>query len=112
MQRKEDLVTYDFQGWPVFKKTLKEFLIYIGGIENEDGSITFNNKELLDCYPLIYTDDGMGYGVNESYIVEADKYFDEPAISIFIEPKPSPEYQQKLIDRWNEEENEILNKIN
>ena len=59
---KEKLVGYDFQGWPIFKMTLKEVLLGLGGKE-EDNKIIFDaNDPSMKIYPSILEDDGMGYG--------------------------------------------------
>lgn len=69
----------DFQGWPVCAMTLREMLLKLGFIEQEPGHFHILNTELLDSYPVTLEDDGMGYGVNDRYITEADNmmYEDE-----------------------------------
>lgn len=66
---------YDFQGWPVKALTLREILLSLG-FEEDTETITLIKSEeaykLLDSYPRLLEDDGMGYGVNEQYIVEVD----------------------------------------
>lgn len=62
----------DFQGWPVKIKTLRELLDELG-FEEKDGFIRISNdSKLLDAYPRLLSDDGMGYGVDEYYITETD----------------------------------------
>lgn len=58
----------DFQGWPIKAQTLREILDELG-IEIK----SISNPELLDCYPLLLQDDGMGYGVDPMFITEVDK---------------------------------------
>ena len=41
---KEKLVGYDFQGWPIFKMTLKEILLGLGGKEEDNKIIEIQNK--------------------------------------------------------------------
>lgn len=66
---------YDFQGWPVKALTLREILLSLG-FEEDTETITLIKSEeaykLLDSYPRLLEDNGMGYGVNEQYIVEVD----------------------------------------
>lgn len=67
-------IDYDFEGWPKYAHTLREILIALGAKVDENGNIVFNgDDELLDAYPYILEDDGMGYGVNERYATEIDK---------------------------------------
>lgn len=65
----------DFQGWPVKAHTLREILLSLG-FEEDSETITLikgeENMKLLDSYPRLLEDDGMGYGVNEEYITEVD----------------------------------------
>lgn len=62
----------DFQGWPINAMTLREILKQIG-FKDEDGKMSIESKNpLLDSYPCILTDDGMGYGVDPQYVTEAD----------------------------------------
>lgn len=68
----------DFQGWPEMAMTLREILINKLGLkisENEDGYHFISghlNKDILDSYPVILEDDGMGYGINPRYITSVD----------------------------------------
>lgn len=69
MNRDDNIIAYDFQGWPYHKMNLKEILLALGGKIDGD-SISFDlHHPLLDVYPMVYTDDGMGYYVDESFIV-------------------------------------------
>ena len=97
MNRKEDIVYYDFQGWPEYKMNLREILIALGG-KTEGDTISFDmNDPLMDVYPRIFVDDGMGYGVDENVIVTVDPDKDERFINIFREKKPTEEQQAELI---------------
>ena len=97
MNRKEDIVHYDFQGWPEYKMNLREILIALGG-KTEGDTISFDmNDPLMDVYPRIFVDDGMGYGVDENVIVTVDPDKDERFINIFREKKPTEEQQAELI---------------
>lgn len=111
---KEALVGYDFQGWPIFKMTLKEVLLGLGGKE-EDGKIIFDaNDPSMNVYPTLLEDDGMGYGVNQQCIVEADTFKsndesdDTIYVNIFRADIPDEKEQNKLFDRWNTEEREVM----
>lgn len=53
------LLRYDFQGWPIYKINWKEILEVIGTKIN-DNTYTFTD-EVLNTYPIIFEDDGMGY---------------------------------------------------
>lgn len=69
MQREEDIIGHDFQGWPFFKLNLKEMLIALGGKEEGDNISFKTDNPLLDVYPVVYEDDGMGYYIDGSFIV-------------------------------------------
>lgn len=72
MNRIEDIVYYNFQGWPEYKMNLREVLMALGG-KKEGNTISFDLKDpLMDVYPRILVDDGMGYGVDENVIVSVD----------------------------------------
>lgn len=64
----------DFQGWPICAKTLKEVLKDLNVIhEEEDGYYKIKADDIiLDSYPCIFEDDGMGYGIKPKFIIEAD----------------------------------------
>lgn len=70
----KNIIGYDFQGWPIYKITLREILTRLGAEKSYDGSV-FGwdvNDPLLDMCPTVLEDDGMGYGINEKYIVDAN----------------------------------------
>ena len=107
MKKKEDLVYYDFQGWPVFKKNLKELLLQLGGEERGKQIIFDSEAPSMEVYPRLLEDDGMAYGVNEAVITEASVFQDEDGktyINIFREPTPTKEKQEELIKKWEEDE--------
>jgi hypothetical protein len=65
-------IDIDFQGWPVHALTLKEVLLQLGLSESADGKtlqISVDNN-ILNAYPVLLEDDGMGYGVHPQYITE------------------------------------------
>ena len=87
MDRDEDIMYYDFQGWPVYKKTLRETLEGLGATV-ENGAIGFKvDNPVLDLYPRVFHDDGMAYGVDKRYITEAFSDTREGIINIFAEPE-------------------------
>lgn len=66
----------DFQGWPVNAMTLREIIDKLGItyiLDNGDKIIRSDRKHLLDAYPVILEDDGMGYGVNPRYVTSVDE---------------------------------------
>ena len=96
MQKKEDLIGYDFQGWPIFRMNLREILLALGARE-EDGKLFFDlSSSAMDLYPRVLRDDGMGY--------EASISSDNSYINIFRERVPDAETKKKLLRRWQEEE--------
>lgn len=62
----------DFQGWPVKIKTLREILGQLGFKEKDGFYGLPNDDKLLDAYPRLLEDDGMGYGVDEYYLCDGD----------------------------------------
>ena len=96
---------YDFQGWPMEAKTLREVLTELG-FKDEDGKFCINsNDKILDAYPRLLEDDGMGYGVNEEYITDGDRdvyehkigEHDVKVFNIFREPGPRENKMKKMI---------------
>ena len=73
MKNKENIIGFDFQGWPVRKLTLEEIFVRLGAHLNPETYMYEIDKSLVETIPTVYTDDGMGYGVNEAYIVDADR---------------------------------------
>lgn len=83
----EDIISYDFQGWPNYKMNLREILEELGATV-ENGVIGFKtNNPVLDIYPRVLHDDGMGYGVDPRYITEAFADMEDKYINIFAEPE-------------------------
>ena len=62
----------DFQGWPINAYTLEDILKSLGFNEDEKSWSISKDSPLLKAYPLLLTDDGMGYGVHPEFVTEAD----------------------------------------
>lgn len=72
-EKKENIVNFDFQGYPEFKMSIKDIIEKLGAVYNkETNKWEIPNEEWLECFPMIVEDDGMGYGVNEQYIIDVD----------------------------------------
>ena len=72
--KKEDIIDFDFQGWPVYKMNIRSILKSFG-FECEDGKWIIDDADpTLDIYPCVLEDDGMGYGVNEQCITSVDVF--------------------------------------
>lgn len=98
MKKQEDIVAYDFQGWPVYKMTLREILLSLGcKLNDKTNTLEINNdSKVLDVYPIRLQDDGMGYGVGKEYITEVDVALwdkDEYTVHIFTEQESQSEQQ-------------------
>ena len=64
----------------------------------EGDTISFDLKDpLMDVYPRILADDGMGYGVDENIIVSVSFGQQRDYINIFREKKPSDEQKAELV---------------
>lgn len=86
MKNKENIIGFDFQGWPIYKITIREMLKQLGAIER-DGWIGFeNDSKILDLFPVTFEDDGMGYGANEQFITLVDVASDKSYVNIWREP--------------------------
>ena len=90
---KENIIGIDFQGWPIYKLTIRDILERLGfqKMENE-GNIYWrieDNNQILNISPNILTDDGMGYGIDLKRIIGCENLFDEngnlDGINIFID---------------------------
>lgn len=66
-------ISYDFQGWPMNALTLWEILEKLGFKKEGNKVVGEISEDLLNAYPVLLEDDGMGYGVNQQYIIEVDK---------------------------------------
>ena len=92
MKNEEDLLTYDFEGWPVYRMTFREMLEQLGCKQTMSGDWQID-EEILDAYPRVMEDDGMGYGVNEKWITEfSDNH--GMYINCFVESKIEKENGQ------------------
>lgn len=96
----EEIINYDGQGWPICKMNLRSIIEALGGVYNEDtNKWEIPESEKLDVYPTRLIDDGMGYGVDEQYIVEVSLLNgsnNTPRCYIFTEP------ELKDMDIWRE----------
>ena len=88
MIEKNNIIAFDFQGWPVEKMSLEDIVKRIGGVYNPD-----TKKYEIECtdklkrVPIVYEDDGMAYGVNPKYITEVDVSTEEPQLWLDVEDK-------------------------
>lgn len=106
MHTEEDIIGYDFQGWPIYKMTLKEILFSLGAKE-KDNFIGFpKDCNILSIYPVRFYDDGMGYGVDEQFITEAD-VVDNSFISIFTDKK----WPDEELEKERKEQEEFIKNI-
>ena len=102
---KENIIGIDFQGWPIYKLTIRDILEQLGfqKMENE-GNIYWrieDNNPILDISPDVLTDDGMAYGVDLKRIIECEQLFDNNGkiekINIFID-KEDEKTDKNIID--------------
>lgn len=102
-------ISYDFQGWPMYAMTLWEILAELG-FKKENGKVVGEiDEDLLNAYPRVLRDDGMGYGVESRYVCEVSKdIYDDPDLNIPVFNIFRQEYRQDIIDRVENipEENE------
>lgn len=99
MRKKEDIVSFDVQGWPIYRMNVREILKSLG-CELKDGKWEISDEDpRLNIYPRRLISDCMGYGLEEQNIVEismhlADERINEDFCSIFTEPT------MKNIELW------------
>ena len=80
---------------------LRELLLALGG-SFENGKICFREKDpMMEVYPKILMDDGMGYGVDENVIIEVDHDKKQGVINIFREKIPTEEQRKELDRKWD-----------
>lgn len=63
----------DFQGWSINALTFKEILKQLGFTDTGDGYFIEKGDEILNAYPRLLEDDGMGYGIDSGFITLAEK---------------------------------------
>ena len=107
----KNIIGVDWQGQPIQKLTLKDILIQLGA-KTIDNKVCFDiNNPILNLYPTRLADDGMGYGVDEQYIIWSDLNYDDDGqqyIRIWTESKHSQEEIDNFISDCEEFEKHIL----
>ena len=69
----ENIINYDYEGWTEYKKSIKDLIIAFGGVYNkETKKWEIPDSGDLNTCPILIEDDGMGYGINERYIIHVD----------------------------------------
>lgn len=88
LMNKEDIISYEVMGgWPIYKTNLRDIISKLG-FELVDGKWQMDDaNELLNSYPRILHDDGMGYSPTIEYVTEANiiESDDEKFCNIFAE---------------------------
>lgn len=67
-----EVLRYDFQGWPMFKQTVKDFLDELG-IE----SISVKDESILNKPLVLKRDDGMAYCSKSDFVEDVCNDGDE-----------------------------------
>jgi len=99
MGNRENIISFDFQGWPNYKMNIRDIIQKFGATLNkETNKWEIPESEGLDIFPLTMEDDGMGYGVNHKYIISVDN-FDKVRCNIFIDKKMSDEEIKKYLEK-------------
>lgn len=92
-------ISYDFQGWPMDALTLWEILEKLGFKKEGNKVVGEINEDLLNAYPRILRDDGMGYGVDSRYVCEVSKdIYDDPNLNVPVFNIFRQEYRPDIID--------------
>lgn len=76
--RKEDIINFEVMGgWPMYRMNLRDIIVSLGGkLNKETNKWEIDENEVLNTYPRRLKDDGMGYGVDEEWIVSFDVFND------------------------------------
>ena len=82
--KNENIIGFDFQGWPIEKISLENIIQRLGGVYNKQTGTYEITQDKLQVYPKVYTDDGMGYGAMGWYVTDID-YSDNDTCDIWIE---------------------------
>ena len=102
MDKKEDIITYEVMGGlPIYKMNVREILEWLGG-KIEGDKIYFDlSNPIMELYPVCVRDDGMGYGVDETFITEVS--CGEDFVTIFRE-KEDKDREKHLKEWFNDED--------
>ena len=82
--KNNDIIGFDFQGWPVEKLSLESILERLGATYNKETGNYEIPKDELQVIPKVYTDDGMGYGAMGWFVTDID-YSDNDICNIWID---------------------------
>lgn len=82
--KNNNIIGFDFQGWPVEKISFETIIEQLGGVYNEETGNYEIPKDELQVIPKVYTDDGMGYGAMGWYVTAID-YTDTDVCNIWID---------------------------
>lgn len=98
----KSIISVDFQGWPVRKMCVRNIIMALGAKFNNDTNKfeIDNDPELLNTYPVVLEDDGMGYGVDDRFVTEVSPFTDEEGnkcVNIFAEYAMSEEELEKQL---------------
>lgn len=95
----ENIIGFDFQGWPIKKLTVREILERLGAELNcGTGAYEIEDTLALDVYPRILEDDGMGYGIEKGFITEFEMSPNNDYCNVFVDK------QDENIDVYLEDE--------
>lgn len=87
-EEKENIINFDFQGWPEFKMSIKDIIERFGGKLNEEtNKWEIPNEDWMTQCPTILHDDGMGYGTDQEYIIEINVDKIEQTCNIWTDKK-------------------------
>ena len=81
------IINFDMEGWPLSKASISDIIELLGGkLNKETDTWEIPNDPRFDTvYPRTLEDDGMGYGVNEMYVVDVDPNLNEGCCNIWVE---------------------------
>ena len=84
----ENIIGFDFQGWPITKLSVREILERLGAKLNDTtGIYEIENTQALNLYPRVLGDDGMAYGIEKGFITEFEISPNNDYCNVFVDKK-------------------------
>lgn len=96
-----NIIGADFQGWPIYKLTLRDILKKLGFKDINGILYIKDDDEKLDRFVVTLNDDGMGYGVNEQYVTSVDSVSSDKKDQYFFIDKYDAAAVKRILDSRN-----------
>ena len=97
----DKIISVNWQGWPIYKITFKDFLKKLGASEDDKRILFYKNNPILKVFPRTLSDNNMGYNAYDEWVISATTD-NKSHINIFTEPQMSV----KDLYNWIKKEND------